>query len=97
MIAAQPHVLATICARGGSKGVPGKNIRHLLGKPLIAYTIKTARACSTVGHIVVSTDSDKIAAVAEDYGVQVTFRRPAEMASDSAPKILAIRPLPRKD
>jgi CMP-N-acetylneuraminic acid synthetase len=83
--------LATICARGGSKGVPGKNIRPLLGKPLIAYTIETALACPTVGHIVVSTDSDEIAAVAEKYGAKVFFRRPAEMASDSAPKILAIR------
>ena len=71
--------------------MPGKNIRHLLGKPLIAYTIETARACPTVGHIVVSTDTDEIATVAEEYGVQVSFRRPAVMASDSAPKILAIR------
>jgi CMP-N-acetylneuraminic acid synthetase len=85
------HVMATICARGGSKGVPCKNVRHLFGKPLIAYAIETARACPTIGHIVISTDSDEIATVAENYGVRVNFRRPAEMASDSAPKIYAIR------
>ena len=91
LIESQLKVLATICARGGSKGVPSKNIRHLLGKPLIAYTIEVARACPVVSHIVVSTDSDEIAAIAEDYGVQVPFRRPAEMASDEVPKIQAIR------
>lgn len=91
MVVPQPRVLAIVCARGGSKGVPGKDIRPLLGRPLIAYTIESARACSTVGHIVVSTESDEIAAVVEANGVQVPFRRPAEMASNSAPKILAIR------
>jgi CMP-N,N'-diacetyllegionaminic acid synthase len=86
-----PLVLATICARGGSKGVAGKNIRPLLGAPLIAYTIQAARACAAVGQIVVSTDSDGIAAIAEAQGVPVPFRRPADMASDTAAKILAIR------
>lgn len=86
-----PRVLATICARGGSKGVPNKNIRHLLGKPLLAYTIESARGCPVVGHIVVSTDSDEIAVVAEACGMPVPFRRPAEMATDAAAKIHAIR------
>jgi CMP-N-acetylneuraminic acid synthetase len=58
---------------------------------LIAYTLDAARACAAVGHIVVSTDSDEIAAAAEAQGVPVPFRRPAEMASDTAAKILAIR------
>ena len=83
-------VLATICARGGSKAVPGKNIRPLAGRPLIAYTIDCARQAETVGHIVVSTDSDEIAAVAESCGISVGFRRPAEMASDTAPKVPTI-------
>jgi N-acylneuraminate cytidylyltransferase/CMP-N,N'-diacetyllegionaminic acid synthase len=87
----RPRVLATICARGGSKGVPGKNLRSLLGKPLIAYAIECARACPTVDRIVVSTDSDKIAAVAESCGAPVPFRRPSELASDTSPKIAAIR------
>lgn len=86
-----PRVLATICARGGSKGVPGKNIRPLRGKPLLAYAIECARACPTVGHIIVSTDNDEIAAVAEAWGQPVPFRRPAEMALDISAKIQAIR------
>lgn len=84
-------VLATICARGGSKGVPSKNLRPLLGRPLIAYTIECARACPAVDALVVSTDDEGIAAAAEACGVEVPFRRPAEMASDSAPKLPAIR------
>ena len=84
-------VLATICARGGSKGIPDKNIRELGGRPLIAYTVECARRCPDVGHMVVSTDSDEIAAVAEGLGVPVPFRRPAELASDEAAKIGAIR------
>jgi len=91
MVNPKPRVLATICARGGSKGVPGKNIRSLLGKPLIAYTIEVARNCSAIGRIVVSTDSDEIAMAAEAYGLRVPFRRPPDMASDSASKIFAIR------
>lgn len=91
MVTPKLKVLATICARGGSKGVPGKNIKPLLGKPLLAYTIETVKSCETVGHVVVSTDSDDIASVAESYGVRVPFRRPSDMASDSSPKILAIR------
>jgi N-acylneuraminate cytidylyltransferase/CMP-N,N'-diacetyllegionaminic acid synthase len=90
-INSNPLVLATICARGQSKGLIGKNIRPLLGRPLIAYTIDCARTCPVVGHIVVSTDSDEIAAVAESCGVKVPFRRPAELASDTAAKIHAIR------
>lgn len=85
------QVLATICARGGSKGVPGKNTRLLDGKPLIGYTIECARGCVDIGHLVVSTDSDEIALVAEMFGVRVSFRRPAEFAGDTAAKIHAIR------
>lgn len=84
------NVLATICARGGSKGVPGKNIRPLLGKPLLAYTIECAQSTSVINHIIVSTDSDEIAAAAEELGISVC-PRPPEMASDKAAKIHAIR------
>lgn len=90
-MSARMPVLATICARGGSKGVPGKNLRPLLGTPLIAYTVACARACAEVDAVVVSTDDDAIAAAAEAAGVPVPFRRPAEMASDTAAKLPVIR------
>lgn len=83
-------VLATICARGGSKAVPGKNIRPLLGKPLIAYTIEVAQQCPDIERLVISTESDYIAELVEELGVPVPYRRPTEMASDNAPKINAI-------
>jgi CMP-N-acetylneuraminic acid synthetase len=79
--------VATICARGGSRGVPGKNIRPLAGHPLLAYTIATARACPFVDRVVVSTDSDAIATVARAYGADVPFLRPAELATAEAGKI----------
>ena len=84
-------VLATICARGGSKGVPNKNIRILQGKPLLEYAIDCARQCPDVGDILVSTDSDDIAKIAEQSGVSVPFRRPCAFASDEIAKIHAIR------
>jgi CMP-N,N'-diacetyllegionaminic acid synthase len=79
-------ILATICCRGGSKGVPGKNIKLLHGKPLIAYTIETAKQCKLVDDLIVSTDDEQIAAVAKEYGAPVPFIRPAYLASDSASK-----------
>lgn len=84
-------VLCTICARGGSKGVKNKNIKELCGKPLIAYTIEQARECGLFEHIVLSTDSDEIANVAQKYGAEVFFKRSSELASDNAGKIPAIR------
>lgn len=77
-------VLAIIPARGGSKGLPGKNIRPLLGKPLIAWSIEQALASKYVDHVYVSTDSEEIAQVARYYGAIVPFMRPKELASDSA-------------
>jgi N-acylneuraminate cytidylyltransferase/CMP-N,N'-diacetyllegionaminic acid synthase len=77
-------VLAIIPARGGSKGLPGKNILPLGGKPLIAWTIEAARQSRFVDRVIVSTDSPNIAEVAELYGAEVPFRRPAELASDQA-------------
>lgn len=68
------NVLCTICARGGSKGVKNKNIKELSGKPLIAYTIEQAQASGLFDHIVISTDSDDIARVAQEYGAEVFLR-----------------------
>lgn len=82
--------LCTICARGGSKGVPGKNIRPLQGKPLIAHTIAQARASGLFSAIAVSSDSPEILAAATDAGVDLCIVRPAEMANDTAAKIPAI-------
>ena len=78
-------ILGLIPARGGSKGVPGKNIKLLAGYPLIAYSIAAAKQSSRIGRVVVSTDSEKIAEVSRKYGAQVPFMRPAEYASDSSP------------
>jgi CMP-N-acetylneuraminic acid synthetase len=79
-------VLCVIAARGGSKGLAGKNIRPLLGKPMIAWTIEQARACPEIDRVVVSTDSDAIAQIARAYGAVVPFMRPAELADDGASK-----------
>lgn len=77
------HVLGIIPARGGSKGVPRKNIRLLGGKPLIAYTIQSALQ-SKIGRVIVSTEDQKIARVAEQFGAEVPFLRPSELATDTA-------------
>jgi CMP-N,N'-diacetyllegionaminic acid synthase len=77
-------VLGVIPARGGSKGLPGKNIRPLNGKPLIAWTIDEAKASKMISKVIVSTDDKEIARVAEGYGAEVPFYRPAELASDTA-------------
>ncbi len=81
-------VLAVIPARGGSKGVPRKNIRKVGGKPLIAYTIETAVALKSLFHrIVVSTDDEEIARVAEQFGAEIPFIRPPELAGDKVKMI----------
>ncbi len=85
------NILCTICARGGSKGVKNKNIKPIHGKPLIAYTIEQAKKSGLFEHIVISTDSDDIAAVAKEYGAEVFFKRSSEMASDTAGKLDVIR------
>lgn len=83
--------LCTICARGGSKGVPGKNIRLLLGKPLIAYSVEQAIESTLFDKIAVSSDSDEILDAAKKYGADVLIKRPDELAGDSAGKLEAIR------
>jgi N-acylneuraminate cytidylyltransferase/CMP-N,N'-diacetyllegionaminic acid synthase len=79
-------ILATICCRGGSKGVPGKNIKHLHGKPLIAYTIETANKSLLINDLIISTDDDSIAEVAKQFGAKVPFMRPADLATDASSK-----------
>jgi CMP-N,N'-diacetyllegionaminic acid synthase len=79
-------VLALIPARGGSKGVPGKNLRMLGGRPLIGWTISDALEAE-IGPVVVSTDDDRIAEVALELGAEVPFRRPSELADDRAPTL----------
>lgn len=82
--------ICSICARGGSKGVPRKNIRDLQGKPLIAHTIEQALACREIDHVYVSTDDEEIAAAARAAGALVPFIRPAELATSEAGKLRAI-------
>lgn len=77
-------MIAIIPARGGSKGLPGKNIKVLEGKPMIAYAIDEAIKAKGISKIIVSTDSQEIADVAMKYGAEVPFLRPAELASDTA-------------
>lgn len=84
-------VVALICARGGSKGLPGKNIRPLAGQPLIAWAIVQARAVKRIGRVIVSTDSEEIAAAAREAGAEVPFLRPAELAQDNSPEWLVWR------
>jgi len=83
--------LALITARAGSKGLPGKNIIPLCGKPLIAYSIKAALEAKLVDRVVVSTDGEEIAKAAIAHGAEVPFMRPAELSADTSPHIDAVR------
>lgn len=88
------NVLVTICARGGSKGIPGKNIKPINGKPLIGYTIDAARQFQEYFHsadIVLSTDSEDIMQAARACGLQSDYKRPDYLANDAAGKIDAIK------
>ena len=78
------RVLGLVTARGGSKGLPGKNVRDLCGKPLIAWTIDAAKGAQLLDAIVVSTDDPAIAATAKLYGAEVPFIRPDALAGDNA-------------
>ena len=78
------NALAIIPARGGSKGIPRKNIYSLAGKPLMAYTIQQALASRKISKVVVSTDDEEIADVAREYGAEVVMR-PEELALDATP------------
>ena len=81
---------AFVFARGGSKGLPGKNIRPLAGKPLIHYSIETAKQCSSIDEVFVSTDDTAIAEIARQAGA-IIIDRPVELASDSSPEWLSWR------
>lgn len=83
-------VLALIPARGGSKGIKDKNIYDINGKPLIAYSIIAAQNSKYVDDVVITTDSEKIKEVAENFGANVPFLRPAELASDNSKTIDAV-------
>ena len=83
--------ICTICARGGSKGVKGKNVRPLHGKPLIAHSIEQAKACGLFDTIAVSSDSDVILGVAKEWGVDYLIKRPDEMATDQAAKLPVVK------
>lgn len=82
--------LCTICARGGSKGVKGKNLRVLQGKPLIAHSILQALESKLFDAVAVSSDSEEILKTARQFGAHVLVRRPEEMATDTAPKVPVI-------
>jgi len=77
-------ILGLIPARGGSKGLPRKNILPLLGKPLIAWTIEQALACSYIDQVIISTDSNEIINISKKYGADVPFVRPDHLATDTA-------------
>jgi CMP-N,N'-diacetyllegionaminic acid synthase len=83
--------VAIIPARGGSKGLPRKNILPLEGKPLIAYTILAARAARSIQRTIVSTESAEIAEVAREYGAEVPFLRPLELAQDDTPTLPVLK------
>lgn len=89
----QPNILITICGRGGSKGIPGKNIRPIAGKPLLQYTAEQAMkfASATSADIVLSTDSEEILAVGRQCGLDTDYRRAAHLANDTCGKPDAIK------
>jgi N-acylneuraminate cytidylyltransferase len=80
-------ILAVIPARGGSKGIPRKNIRPLAGKPLIAWTIAEAKHSRYIDRLIVSSEDDEIIRVAEEWGCEAPFKRPTELAQDDTPGI----------
>lgn len=84
-------ILGVITARGGSKGIPKKNIKNLGGKPLIAWTIEAARGSKLLDRLIVSTDSEEIAEVARASGADVPFMRPAELAADKSKSVPVIQ------
>lgn len=83
--------ICTVCARGGSKGVPDKNVRLIDGLPLIAHSLLQARTSGLFSHLAVSSDSDRILAIAAEAGADILVKRPEALATDQAPKLPAIR------
>ena len=87
----QKRTLGVITARGGSKGIPGKNIKLLNGKPLIAHTIEAALASRLLTRCIVSTDSQEIADISKKYGADVPFLRPAELSQDKSTSMAVVQ------
>lgn len=87
------QILITICARGGSKGVPGKNIKQIAGKPLLAYSIEAAKRFAQRHHaeVILSTEDETIRAVAARHGLETDYRRSASLAGDKIGKVAVIR------
>lgn len=84
-------ILSTICARGGSKGIPKKNLVEVNGLPLIAHTIKQALSVPQIDRVIVSTDCQEIADVSRSFGAEVPFMRPNELSTDDCPKLPVIK------
>jgi CMP-N-acetylneuraminic acid synthetase len=84
-------ILGIIPARKGSKGIPGKNIKIFSGKPLIAHTIESAVKSEVLDRVIVSTDSEEISKIAKDYGAEVPFIQPLEIAQDDTPMLDVVR------
>ncbi len=84
------RILALITARGGSKGIPRKNLASLAGKPLIAWTLEAAAGATTLDRTIVSTDDDEIANVCRDWGMEVPFLRPANLSQDDSPHVAVV-------
>lgn len=82
--------IAVIPARGGSKRIPRKNMKLFAGKPMLAYAINAARESKLFSHVIVSTDDSEIAAIARDYGAEIPFVRPPELADDHTPTVPVI-------
>ncbi len=82
-----PVVLGLITARGGSRGIPGKNIRLVAGKPMIAWTIQAALECDSLNRVILSTDDAEIAEIGRKWRAEVPFMRPTELAQDNSPHI----------
>lgn len=83
----KPNILGVVGARSGSKSIPHKNIRPLLGKPLLAWIIEAARQSPYISRLILSTDSEEYAAIGRQYGAETPFLRPAELANDTASDI----------
>jgi CMP-N-acetylneuraminic acid synthetase len=83
-------IIGLITARGGSKSIPGKNIKPLAGKPLISWTIEAALQCKELSRVIVSTDDEKIAGVAKKWGAEVPFMRPDKLSKDDSSHISVV-------
>ena len=90
------RVLAIVPARGGSKGIPRKNIVPLLGKPLLAYTAEAALAAKRLSRVILSTEDEEIACVGKEWGLDVPFLRPLDLASDETPTIPVLQYVVRR-